>query len=136
MDLKSESLTIGDATFETTQFAAIRSLTLLARLMKTLGPAIGALKSMDLSTDVSVVAGALSNLEPAEAAALALAILEGTSATVKEGGELRNIPLVTQPAVDRVFSGRLLTMFKVLAHAVRVNYSDFGIGSPSAPAAQ
>jgi len=130
MNLKMEPLALDGLRFETTQYAAMRSLTLLARLAKSVGPALAAVKSSDLSTDFGVIAGALAQLEPAEAASLTCELLAGTVAVLSDGAR---VSLLDQRAIDRIFTGRLMTLFRVLAHAIKVNYADFGLGSPSAP---
>ena len=134
MSLKTEPVEIDGIKFETTQFPAMAAFRLMARLIKVIGPAMGVLKGATKDTTLESLApalgAALSNVSPDEAQSIALEILKCTTAEV--GGVL--IGLTGQAPVDQVFSGRLSMLFKVLAHALKVNYGDFSEGSdPAAP---
>lgn len=143
-NLKYEEAEIDGIKFATTQYGAMRGLELLGRLAKTVGPALGALSSADMSPDLErfapVIAIALRDLQPSELTALTVDILSGTSATITDGDKMRRVDLMSRESLDKVFNGRLMTMFKVLLHALKVNYSDFGFGSAapneSAPKAE
>ena len=132
LNLKTETLEADGIRFDTTQFAAFRGLELMGRLVTTIGPALGVLSAADpeasLESMAPVIAGALRGLQPTEVSSLALEILASTSATYQDGSTLRRVDILSKEAFDRVFSGRLKTMFKVLIHALKVNYSDFGLG--------
>lgn len=127
--LNSEELIIGDRRYCTQQYAAMRSFHLLAELVKVVGPALGALSGASADTDVAklapVLAAGLAGVDPNEASRLVLKILEGTQAYV-DGAR---IELKNNAAIDRVFSGRMGELFKVIAHAVKVNYGDFFAGA-------
>lgn len=133
MALKQETKAIDGVKFETTQFAAMRALGLMGKLVKTIGPAIGVISSADPNTPIDelapVLAGALSNLNEDDLGRLALEILSGTTATLDENGTLRRIDILTEENFNRVFNGRLMVMFKAVLHALQVNYADFGLGS-------
>ncbi len=139
--LTSEIKTIDGISFEVTQFPAMRGFALLAKLLKLLGPAIGALGSVQgisADTDISAIGPALStafmSLDPDQASALALDILKCTAATISDEKGMRRVELSSSQSVDLVFSSRLKTMLQVLVFAVQVNYRDFFSGSvPSAP---
>jgi hypothetical protein len=135
--LKTEAVTIDDIRFETTQFPAMRAFELLARLVKSVGPAIGALTNIDPNTELSSIGpqlmAGLSTLNPSEAAKLVEDVLACTTADVDN----KRISLSTKSNIDLVFSSKLKTMFKVLGHALKVNYQDFNEGSdPAAPLTQ
>lgn len=138
MALKTDTKAIDGVKFETTQFAAMRSLGLMGKLVKTIGPAIGVISSADPNMSIDqlapVLASSLSNLSESDLGNLALEILAGTTATLEENGTLRRVDILTDENFNRVFNGRLMTMFKAVLHALQVNYADFGLGS--APAAQ
>ena len=141
MSLKTESITLDEVIFETTQFPAMRSYALLIRLTKVLGPALSALTGIDPGTrleDLGPVLGlALGDLAPAEAQSLLLEVLASTTAQVVEASGPRLVRLGTPVTIDTVFSGRLPIMFRVLAHALKVNYSSFFEGgAPPAPPLQ
>lgn len=133
--LKTESFTATDGTiFNTTQFPAMHSLELMAQLMKTIGPAIAALQGVNADTDLSTLgpalSGALAGLKPNEASQLVLAILGSTTAQVTSpNGQQKVMQINSREVVDLVFSNKLKTMFAVLGHALKVNYSDF-FGEP------
>lgn len=133
MKLKYEEVEIDNIKFGTTQFPAMRSLELMGKLVQTIGPALGVISTADPNTPLEqlapVLAGALSNLKPAELGTLALEILAGTSATVETDGKFRRLDIMSKKDFDEVFSGRLMTMFKAVLHALQVNYADFGFGS-------
>lgn len=143
-NLKHEETEIDGIKFSTTQYGAMRGLELLGKLAKTVGPAMGALSSAETGTDIEkfapVIAVALRDLQPNELVSLSVDILSGTSATITDNNTMRRVDLVNRDALDKVFSGRLTTMFKVLLHALKVNFSDFGFGSAapseSAPKAE
>lgn len=137
--IKTVSERIDDIDFKTTQLPAMQSFTLLTRLTKVAGPVFTALGTMqgqgDLLELVPLLSHALKDMNPEEMTALALEVLKGTSAVVQDPLRgTRQIDLLTPPSVDLVFSGRLLTMLKVMLHAIKTNYGDFLPGSdPSAP---
>lgn len=131
-ELKKETREIDGLTFTTSQLPAMASFTLFGRLVKAVGPAFGALSKLDPSTPLDgaagELAGAFSAIDVDEATRLVPQILSRT--TVAISGRHEN--LQASGAVDRVFSGRLGTMFKVLVFALQVNYSDFLPGSAQA----
>ena len=132
--------TIDGLQFRVIPFAAYHALGLLAKLAKSLGPALSSLSALDQDTDVRelgpTLRHALASLDPAEAQALALELFKQTSVLIDDGGRaLRRIELTSQQKVDQVFNGRLKTLFKTLGFAMRVNFASFTDGSESAPAA-
>lgn len=135
--LKTERETIDGIDFTTTQLPAMKAFKLLARLTKVAGPVMAALSSLEDSMEIAelapVLANALSALEADELSDLAVEVLKGTSAIVSDMNGSRKLDLMVQENIDLVFSGRLLTMMKVLIHAIKVNYHDFlegGLGTP------
>lgn len=144
-NLKYEEIEYDGIKFATTQYGAMRGLELLGKLARTIGPAMGALGQMewgpgDIEKAAPILGYALQNLQPNELTSLVTDILKGTTATLTENGTLRRVDLLDGNAIDRVFNGRLLTMFKVILNALRVNFADFGFGSAaqkeSAPATE
>ncbi len=132
-NLKYEEVEIDGLKFGTQQYAAMRSFELMGKLASTIGPALGALSMADEGTDLDkfapVLASALRDVDPTKLGGLVIDVLSGTTATITEEGKVARVDLNSTKNVDRVFSGRLMTMFKVLLHALKVNYSDFGFGS-------
>lgn len=132
-NLKYEEVEYDGIRFGTTQYGAMRGLELMGRLAQTVGPALGALSQADMTTELDrfapMIAVALRDLKPAELSALAIEILAGTTATLTEANAVKRLDLMSREALDRVFSGRLLTMFKVILHVLKVNFADFGFGS-------
>jgi hypothetical protein len=129
--------TIDDLECVVVPFPALHALGLLARLMRSLGPALGALHNADEADDLSKLAPALASLTPEEIKALALEILKQTHVWIDDGSGTgrRKIELATPQKVDLVFSGRVKTLFRVLGLALRVNFASFVDGSASAPSA-
>lgn len=123
--VKQETQEIDGISFTCTQFAAMRAFTLFGRLVKTIGPAISVLSGANPDDDVAILtpmlAAALKDLEPEAASSLAAEVLAGTIAIV----DGKNVALNSTQNIDRVFTGRLPTMFRALAFAVKTNYSDF-----------
>lgn len=132
-NLKYEETEIDGIKFATQQYAAMRSFELMGKLASTIGPALGALSMADEGTDLEklapVLAVALRDVDPTKLGALVIDVLTGTTATITEDHKVTRVDLNSVKNIDRVFSGRLMTMFKVLVHALKVNYSDFGFGS-------
>jgi hypothetical protein len=125
--VESKSKTIDGVNFTVTQFPARRAFAVQARLIKTLGPALGAAvgKGVGGEVDLSAALQKLAdNIEADTLVALAQELLASTRADGKE--------LAGDAAFDMAFTGKLLTLYKVLAFLVEVNFADFfgagGIG--------
>lgn len=133
MNLKRETREIDGLHFATEQLPATKAFILFGRVAKVVGPALGALAKLDPNTPLdgsaAELAGAFAAIDMDEASRLVPDILSRT--TVDLDGKHES--LMAPGAIDRVFSGRLGTMFKALVFALQVNYSDFLQGS--APAA-
>ncbi|HEY6018998.1 MAG TPA: hypothetical protein VIY48_03630 [Candidatus Paceibacterota bacterium] len=113
-ELKTVSKVIGGMEFQTTQFPAVKALEVMSSLQK--------LQSADMSK-------AMSALKPGEAKALFLEVLQCTTTIIETPQGKKLITFDKAESLDRVFSGKLKTMFDVLAHAIEVNYGDFNEGS-------
>jgi hypothetical protein len=124
----------GSVLVKSTQLPATRAFKLMTRLGKLLGPVLGQLKGVKLGSDTANLVPALGALfavlEPDEADALMISILEGTLVVTNEA-----ITLSSAAAIDKVFSGRLPMLLKVMSVAIEANFADFfrGLG-PSADA--
>lgn len=133
MNLKQDSREIDGLTFKTQQFAAMRAFTLLGRLVKTVGPALGALMKLDpklaLETAGLELADAFASLDPDQAARLIPEIFASTDVEV----DGKHIPLTSEGNINLVFSGRLRTLFSALGFVLQVNYRDFIGGGLNAP---
>jgi hypothetical protein len=133
--MKVEKETIDGIVFESSPFNAMRALELLGRLAQTVGPALGVLATSDMKNAdemekmTPVIAQALMGLKPQELSGLALEVLRNTTATIEEDGRMARVDILTDKDFNRVYSGRLLTMFKSVMFALKVNYADFGLGS-------
>ena len=121
--LKSESRQFDDLVVTVQQLPAMRGVLLSRKLARIAAPAIGALKSVSLDADVSVLGDALvqvlEQLSEKDLEELIKTLLE--TATVEVDGKIA--PL--RPVFDMVFAGKVLTVFKVLAFAIEVNFLDF-----------
>lgn len=137
-NLKTVSEDIDGIQFSTTQLDAFRSLELMGKLAQAVGPAIGAMTAegeTDMDKFGPVLGAALRDVKPQDLGPLALDILKNTSATITENSTLVRVDILDKNAFNRVFSGRMTTMFKALVHALKVNYADFGDGSASSASA-
>jgi hypothetical protein len=136
---KSEEKVIADMRFVTTKLPAMRSFKLLTRLVKAVGPAIGALMKLDpdlqLESAGAELGGAFASIDANEAEALIPEIFSTTSVFISDATGGREMPLNKRENIDMVFSGPgLKVMFQALGFVLGVNYRDFGVGSaPAAP---
>jgi hypothetical protein len=126
--------------FRVIPFSAYHALGLLARLAKSIGPALSSLSGHDPNTDLKDLAPALrialATLDPSEAQVLVLEVLKKTSVLLDDGsGKVApRIEINTQEKFDKVFNGRFKTMFKAVGFALRMNFAGFIDGSESEPA--
>lgn len=131
--LKTEEQEIDGLRVITTQFPAMYAFKLLARLAKSIGPVMSTFQGVSLNTDLAdlgpQLSSALSSFDPDEADKLVLEVLKCTSIWLTDG-PAHKVELSDRTKVDEAFSGRIMTMFKVLGFALKVNFSDFvtGIG--------
>lgn len=130
--LRIEKKTIGDLEITVTQFPALKSFSLLARLGKVIAPALGKVQGLTLESDVSALGPALaelfSRLDEADASALVRDVLASSHAVYD--GKL--VPLDRAETIDLVFSGRMRLLLEVLRFALEVNYGDFFGGALAA----
>lgn len=130
---KTTTLKLPGLEVSTQQHPATRGFTLLTRLAKTLGPVLGALGNVqDAGADLMsaelapVLAAALQHVDAAEAASLMQEVLVCSWAIVTEKGQKpRKVDLTSQEDIDSVFDGRLLDLFRAVAHAIGANFADF-----------
>lgn len=136
MTTKFEEYEIDGIKFTTQQFGGFRALELMGELAQVIGPALGVLSSADPETPLEqlapVLAMALRGMKPEELSTLALKVLASTQAVIDVNGTLKRVDIVDKSSFDRVFTGRLMTMFKVALRALQINYADFGFGSAPA----
>jgi hypothetical protein len=114
--MKTLETSSGPKTFTVTQFAAMRSMKMLARLGKILGP---------LAADPDNAARALfTNLGEEDFERLLRDLFDG----VMLEWEGKQIPLM--PVFDRIFQGQPGEVLKLLVFVLQVNYGSFfkGIG--------
>ncbi len=131
--LKREDKEIDGLTYTSVQFPAMYGFGLLARLAKSIGPALASLSDVNPDTDLADVGpslrNALGSLDPDEAQRLVLEILKCTSVLLTDATGGRRIEFTDRVKIDEVFSGRLKTLFKVIGFALQVNFSDFAVGN-------
>ncbi len=143
--LKREEEEIDGLRFIVVQFPAMYGFSLLARLAKSVGPALTSLSGVSVDTDLATLGpafrDALQALDPDEAQKLVIELLRSTAVIIPDATGGRKIELTDRTKIDEVFSGRLKTMFKAIGFALRVNYTDFVNGrdlsagvSPAFPA--
>lgn len=136
-NMKSDEREIDGLLVKTVQLPAMRAFKLLARLVKAVGPALGVLTKLDPSAQLDAVAGeiagAFASLDADEAERLVPEILTKTTVFIPDdrGGSEK---LLTKERIDDMFTGRLMTLFRVLGFVLQVNFQDFYAGSaPAAP---
>lgn len=118
-ELKTETKEIDGIEFTVTQFPAMKALEVMASLQN-------ASSGMDPNMKLGHIA--VGKMDPVAQRKMVLDVLQCTQALIREPS-LTLVALTDQKAIDRVFSGRLRTMFKVIEFAVEVNYGDFKEGS-------
>lgn len=123
--------TIDGLTFTVQQLPAMRSLKLMHRLGKTIGPAL--LKSLSgAPSGATVKVGNINVADMADGVAL---LFDRLSADDAESivRELFETTMVTEngqtfqlmPVFDNVLAGKMSTLFKAVRFALEVNYQDF-----------
>lgn len=112
-----QSRLIDGVTYTLTPLPAWHALEVLQGLLKVAGPLIGGAAAGGDAGAKSF--GAAFQTNPAEVAALLRRLLEPAQYAGARGPE----PLL--PVFDVHFQGRLLSMFKLAAFAVEVNFGDF-----------
>lgn len=131
--LEAQTETIDGTAFTISPLPAMKAFLMLQRLGKVLGPALarvaGAVKgdAVDGAGAADALVLLFSGLPPEELETIVRDLLAG-SLVLGEGGKAA--PLMTGGAngkgvFDVVFQGRMGTLFKLLAFAIRVNYRDF-----------
>lgn len=120
---KTETRVFDDLAITVQQLPATRGVKLSRKLMTVAAPVVGALQGMSLDRDVSALgdalAKALEQFSEKDLEELIRTLLE----TAKVETEGRIAPLM--PLFDGLFAGRILTVYRVLAFALEVNFADF-----------
>lgn len=134
--LQSKEKTIDDVAVRITEFAARRKLLLQIKLVKLVGPAIGAAAGagkggigFDAKIGTEAIGPAIQKLadamDPESFFQLAMELLQDTWVNGKE--------IKTNAQFDAAFEHSLVFLFKVLGFSLEVNFSDFfgkgGIGA-------
>ncbi len=120
---KTETRVFDDMAVTVQQLPAMRGVKLSRKLMTVAAPVVGALQGLSLDKDVSTlgdaVAKALEQFSEKDLDELIRTLLE----TAKVETEGRIAPLM--PLFDGLFAGKILTVYKVVAFALEVNFADF-----------
>ena len=117
MARKSQERAIGEGVWTVTQFPATEGLAILTRLLKLVGPAMGAISrgeggNVEVGTFIALL---IERLDEAETIALVKRLLKDTR---KDGREIL-------PQFDLEFMGNYHTLLNVLGFVLEVNYGDF-----------
>jgi hypothetical protein len=127
--LKREEEEIDGFRFTSVQFPAMYSFGLMARLVKSVGPAISTLMELGPDADIAehapMLAQALSTLDPDDAQKLVLEILKSTSVLVPTDKGDKRLEFSDRTKIDEFFTGKLILMFKAVGFALKTNFSDF-----------
>lgn len=140
MPPKSETKEIDGMSVTVQQYAAIRQSLLLVSVAKIFGPALAAItsgkvKNMDDVMKMDITALLLPmflRLDPGDAKSFICEALAGTT-VVYEGAA---VTLANEAKIDLVFSGRVITMYRVIGYALQVNFADFGEAARASAAAR
>ena len=135
--IETQEKTIDDRAVRCTPHKGRPGARLLARLLRHLGPALGALRGVDIdlsngiqNVDVAELMPAIGRLfeilAPDEFDSLACEILSRCSIVLPDvDGKLRQYDLSKPAMIDDAFAGDLMLMFKVLGWSLEVNFSGF-----------
>jgi hypothetical protein len=116
---------VGGLDFELTPLSGWKALETWTRVARLLAPGLDGLAALKATGQEEVLAGlakavqGLAATEPTELRALSQVLLESCIVTW-EGKQVRLLPVF-----DVVMQARMLTVFKLLAWSVEVNYWDF-----------
>ncbi len=130
MSLTVETRTIDDLEFTTQKLPARRAFALQNKLLKLIAPVLGSLSagaaatglaSMDYANLALPLSAMFDKLDSTEADKLLTEVLGLT--TVMLNGHV--VALNKGDAIDVVFTGRLMTMYKAAAFALEWNFQDF-----------
>lgn len=131
--LKREDKEIDGLTYTCVQFPAMYAFGLLARLAKSVGPALASLSGLSPETELldagPALHAALASLDPDDAQKLVIDILKSTSVQIGDATGGRKLEFVDKAKIDEVFSGHLTSMFKVIGFALQTNFADFKLGN-------
>lgn len=123
--IESQKRTIGELDFELSPLPAWKALETWTRVIGVLAPGLNGLNGLKAKTQEEMLGAlaraiqGLASTNPAEIQSLSKVLLETCLVTVKG----QQAPLL--PVFDVVMQGRMLSVFKLLAWAVEVNYADF-----------
>jgi hypothetical protein len=124
MAVKSEERTIGEHTYRVTQLTALKSRELFSRLVRLLGPGVAAMVSAGQGisrSQISQMLGEISQRVTDDELDHFCRVLGSSSQIVAAG----NAVTLDKEVIDVHFAGQLFNLFKWLAFALEVNYSDF-----------
>lgn len=136
--IEDQTKVIDGLSVRVSQHPARKAARLLAKVGRTIGPAIGALRGMsadDLKKDVAdltpILSALFARLEDDVVDGLITDLLSCTSVTDVDGNVHQ---LATASKIDHVFTGRLRSLISACAFALEVNFKGFfvesGRGSP------
>lgn len=132
MPIENREREIDGRAVAVSHFPGRRGLSILTRLVKLVGPALGALvgttsQTVNLDTEVSVDAAVKALMEQLDAKGTVDFVMELLTCTRLDGKEVKDA------VFDMEFAGNYMLLVHVLAFVLEVNYSSFfgpnGIGN-------
>lgn len=118
--IETKEKVIGDNTYAVTQMPALRAVKMQARLLRLVGPCIGALIAADPKNPDASLPMAISmladKLDEATFEKLVLDLVQGVRCNGVE---------MTRGLLDLDFAGKLNDLYRVLQFVLEVNFSDF-----------
>lgn len=114
---KTEPLELNGVEYKTQQHPPMQAYELLGKLREVI--------MASLNGDETAATMAVMGLPRP----VLLETLQGTTAFLDIDGKKRGLALASESSVNTVFEGRFWDMFKVIDHAIKVNFADFPRGS-------
>lgn len=146
-NIETREKTIDDCEVRCTPHKGRPGARLLARLIRHLGPALSAMRGLDVDLSKGIqnveiaelapaIGGLFNSLTPDEFDTLACEILSRCQ-VIAPGAEGKPVKFdLSKPtAIDDAFAGDLLLMFKTMAWALEVNFAGFFLGLARSAAA-
>jgi hypothetical protein len=126
--MSAKSTVIDGVTFQVAPFMAVEALKLKVCLVKTFGPALGALLSQGGGALASGIEKLMGVLDEDSFIALLRRLLGNTVAHWEQGGKSRAASFAGEyfdAALESVFSGRLFSVYRLILFVLEANYPDF-----------
>jgi Phage tail assembly chaperone protein, TAC len=120
--LTAQEKQIGPYRVRSEALPAMRAYALVPRIAKLVGPMLSQAATQGASVNIlAAILDAFGLMEPGEATSLMLALLAMTS--INDNG--KTYQLNSEPAINALFTGKVLLLVQVQQFALEVNFADF-----------